>query len=179
MKRSILLAISFVIFLFRLVANSAHADELRLPELIEEALKNSPGALKAEARWKTSTFKIPQAKSLPDPMFMFGYQNEGFRQFTYGKSDDAELMFSASQTFPFPGKLPLKGEMASKDADSQRGSYEVVRLKTIAQVKELYYSLFFCTGMLNSSKARAPSFREWKTLPLRDIHRACRRSRKY
>jgi outer membrane protein TolC len=158
MKHPILLSISFVILFFRLLAHNAHADELKLPELIEEALKNSPGLLLSESRWKTSTFKIPQAKSLPDPMFMFGYQNEGFRQFTYGKSDDAELMFSASQTFPFPGKLPLKGEMASKDAESRRESYEVVRLKTIAQVKELYYSLFFVHRNIELIKGKSALF---------------------
>ena len=45
-------------------------------------------------------------------MFMFGYQNEGHDRYTYGEMQGAQWMFSASQMFPFPGKLPLKGEMA-------------------------------------------------------------------
>jgi len=34
-------------------------------------------------------------------MVMFGYQNEGFSEYTYGKSEDAQWMFQASQMFPF------------------------------------------------------------------------------
>jgi hypothetical protein len=31
------------------------------------------------------TTKVPQARSLPDPMFMTGYQNEGWKKYTYGE----------------------------------------------------------------------------------------------
>ena len=142
MKPFVLRLICLVPIFLQLIVHNAFADELKLQELIEESLKNGHDVLLAETKWKTSTFKIPQAKSLPDPMFMFGYQNEGFSNITYGKSGDAEFMFSASQMFPFPGKRPLKGEMALKDAESLSESYQAVRLKTVAQVKELYYELF-------------------------------------
>jgi outer membrane protein TolC len=51
-------------------------------------------------------------------------------------------MYSVSQTFPFPGKRSLKGQIASSDAESLEASYKAVRLKTISTVKELYYDLF-------------------------------------
>lgn len=120
----------------------AFAEDLNLQQLIDEALKNNHEVLMAEAKWKTATFKVPQVKSLPDPMFMVGYQNEGWKRYTYGEMQGAQWMFSASQMFPFPGKLSLKGEMAAKDAESLEASYNNIKLKIVAKVKELYYDLF-------------------------------------
>lgn len=128
--------------LILLLTNIAFAEELNLQQLTAEALKNNPEILAAESRANASRFRIPQAQSLPDPMFMFGYQNEGLDRYNYGKSPDAQWMFSASQMFPFPGKLSLKGEMASRDAESLKASSASIRLKTIARVKEIYYDLF-------------------------------------
>lgn len=137
------LVLKHVILLLLIFISSslAFAEELRLRDLIEEALKNNPEIRASEFRASASKYRIPQAKSLPDPMFMFGYQNEGFKRYTYGKSPDAQWMFSASQMFPFPGKLSLKGEMAAKDAESLEASSHAVRLKTVAKVKEFYYDL--------------------------------------
>ncbi len=137
------------------------AEELKLQELINEALKNNPEILASEARVSASRYRIPQEKSLPDPMFMFGYQNEGTRDlYTFGDemAVDSQWMFSASQMFPFPGKLSLKGEMAQKDAESQAASSDSIRLKTIARVKELYYGLFFVYRNMDLIKDRTALF---------------------
>jgi len=120
----------------------AFAEDLKLQELIDEALKKNPELLAFESMVTASAYRVPQAKSLPDPMFMFGYQNEGWRRYTYGDMPDAQWMFSASQMIPFPGKLSLKGEMSERESESLRASYESAKLKTILRVKELYYDLF-------------------------------------
>ena len=86
--------------------------------------------------------KIPQAGSLPDPMVMVGYQNEGYNTYNYGDSPDAQWMFSVSQMFPFYGKRGLKSEMAAREAGSQKHMLQALRLKTISRVKELYHDLF-------------------------------------
>jgi cobalt-zinc-cadmium efflux system outer membrane protein len=101
-----------------LLGTSASAQELKLSDLVDEALKNNPDIRASQARIEASRHRIPQSKSLPDPMFMFGYQNEGFDRYTYGEMSGAQWMFSASQMFPFPGKRSLKGEMAARDAES-------------------------------------------------------------
>ena len=51
-------------------------------------------------------------------------------------------MFSASQTFPFPGKLALKGDIAARESESTYAGSETIRLKTISRVKELYFDLY-------------------------------------
>ncbi len=124
---------------------SAFSSDLKLQDLIDEALRNNPEIRSAQSKVAASRFRIPQAGSLPDPMFMFGYQNEGTKNlYTFGKemSPDSQWMFSVSQMIPFYGKLSLKREMAARDFESLQARYESLRLRIISRVKELYYSLF-------------------------------------
>ncbi|HUO78096.1 MAG TPA: TolC family protein, partial [Thermodesulfovibrionales bacterium] len=134
------------------------AEDLNLQDLIDEALKNNHEILITESRVAASEYRIPQVKSLPDPMLMFGYQNEGWKKYTYGESIMAWWMFSASQTFPFPGKLSTKGEMAARETEGLRASYEGVRLRTIEKVKELYYDLLYTYKTIDIINERAALF---------------------
>jgi|WetSurMetagenome_2_1015567.scaffolds.fasta_scaffold60585_2 outer membrane protein, heavy metal efflux system len=151
-----LIAVFFFLFCF----SFAYGEELKLQDLIDEALKNNPELRVAESLASASEHRIPQAGSLPDPMFMFGYQNEGWKSYSYGKSQDAQWMFSASQMFPFPGKLPLKETMASRESDSLKARRDSVRLKTIARVKELYYDLFLSCKSIELIEDRTTLFRK-------------------
>ncbi|WAC06458.1 MAG: TolC family protein [Thermodesulfobacteriota bacterium] len=144
--------------LFFCLSSAVFAQELKLNDLIEEALKNNPEILAAQARAEAAKYKIPQAKSLPDPMVMFGYQNEGWDRYTYGEMQDAQWMFSASQMFPFPGKRSLKETMAAKDAESINASYAATQLKTIAKVKELYFDLFLTYKNIDLTRNKTSLF---------------------
>jgi len=134
---------------------SGDVQPLVLEDLMREVMARNPEILASEARASALAFKIPQARSLPDPMIMFGYQNDGFKKYTYGKSDNAYWMFSASQMFFFPGKQSLKGEMAARDAQSQQATYAHVRLKALERVKELFYDLLFTYKYTDIVRERA------------------------
>jgi outer membrane protein TolC len=115
---------------------------LELQPLISEALQNNHDVWVTGAKWKASSSKVKLAGSLPDPMVMIGYQNEGWNQYTLGQMVGSQWMYSVSQMFPFPGKRALKEEMAARDADTAEAMYRAARLGTVARVKELYYDLF-------------------------------------
>jgi outer membrane protein, heavy metal efflux system len=147
-ERSLITHYALRITIFLLVATLsltswANADDLNLQELIDDALNINPEIKAAEAEYSASKYRIPQAGSLPDPMVMLGYQNEGTDSFTYGDMPDSQFMYSASQMFPFPGKRGLKGEMSQKESESMLSSLQNRKLRTIARVKELYYDLLF------------------------------------
>jgi outer membrane protein TolC len=137
---------------------SCFADQLKLKDLVDEAMQKSPEILAAEARASAARFRIPQAKSLPDPMFMFGYQNEGFSRYSYGDELMSQWMFSGSQTFPFPGKRALKGEIASKDAETFDDMNMLARLKVAAKIRELFYDLFLAYKNIDLIKERLSLF---------------------
>ncbi len=158
--------IPFLVCTMFLIAVPVFAAEetLKLPDLIREALKNNPEIHVAEARVTVSKHKIPQAMSLADPMFMMGYENEGTDSFytfdreTKGMPADSRWMFSLSQMFPYPGKRALKGEMATRDAESLKAMADATRLATEVRVKELYHDLFLAYNTIDLLKDLAALF---------------------
>ena len=134
-----LFAVGFQLF----APQTVWAGELRLKDLIEEALQASPEILAARAKAAASGFRVPQSMSLPDPMVMVGYQNEGTSRLTYNESPDSQYLFSAYQQFFFPGKRSLRGEAAAREAESLSASAKAVQLRTVVTIKELYYDLLF------------------------------------
>jgi outer membrane protein, heavy metal efflux system len=155
-----------LISLFLLCGTSAYAQELRLVDLINEALANNPDILASQAKIEAAAYRIPQAKSLPDPMVMVGYQNEGIRKYTYGMEPGAQWMFSASQEFPFPGKLALKGSMAESDLEGLKAMHELLKRKTEARVKELYFDLFLAYKNIDLLKGKTDLFARIEDLAL-------------
>ncbi|MBI4844554.1 MAG: TolC family protein [Nitrospirae bacterium] len=154
-------AICSLLQILLLFARPVFSEEPVLEELIDEALKNNHEILMLEAKEAAAGFRIPQAKSLPDTMVMFGYENEGVRDlYTFDEemSADSQYMFSVSQMFPYPGKLSLKSEMASRDAESLEASRDFTRLKVTARIKELYYELFFTYKSIDLVKEMSALF---------------------
>jgi len=149
-----------------LLGTSAFAQELKLSDLTEEALKNSPDILASQSKIEAARYRVPQVKSLPDPMFMFGYQNEGFNRYTYGEEQGSQWMFSASQQFLFPGKRSLKGEMVQRDAESMEAMHELLKLRTVARVKELYFDLFLAHKNIDLLKDKRNLFLRIEELTL-------------
>jgi len=155
-KSFIVYLVSFIVIFSLSVP--AYAEDLKLQDLIDEALHNNHDLILSNLKVNTSKYKIPQVGSLPDPMVMFGYQNEGWDRYTYGEMEGSQWMYSASQMFPFPGKRSLKEEMATRDSESLRAMYDSMKLATIARIKELYYDLFLTHKSIDLIKDKAALF---------------------
>ena len=152
--------ILFVLILSAAPATAADAagGALELQPLISEALQNNHDIWVAGEKWRASSSRVKVAGSLPDPMVMIGYQNEGWNEYTYGKMQGAQWMYSVSQMFPFWGKRSLKEEMAARDADTAAAMHRAARLGTVARVKELYYDLFLTYKDLDLVRERTSLF---------------------
>lgn len=155
----------FTIAVF-LLGTSAFTQELKLSDLTEEALKNSPEIQASLSKIEAARYRVPQATSLPDPMFSFGYQNEGFDRYSYGEEQGSQWMFSASQQFLFPGKRSLKGEMVQRDVESMEAMHELLKLRTVSRVKELYYDLFLAYKNIDLIKEKRNLFLRIEDLTL-------------
>ena len=57
--------------------------------------------------------------------------------------EERELTYGVSQEIPFPGKLQLRGEVASREAERLEQEYLAVPLRVIARLKEAFYDLAF------------------------------------
>jgi outer membrane protein TolC len=100
---------------------------------VREALENNPDIRAAQQRWAAAKAVIPQVKTLPDPLINLGYDQVEERGVTYG----------FSQEIPFPGKLRLRGEVATREAERVEQEYLAVPLRIIARLKEAFYDLAF------------------------------------
>jgi outer membrane protein TolC len=109
-----------------------------LDDLIEKALTQNPVVKASFSEWQSALEKVPQVKSLPDPMLSYA---------RFGQNIETRLgpqrnKISLSQKIPFFGKLSLKGEIAQKGASVLEEQYSRVRADVILKVKEAYYSLY-------------------------------------
>ena len=110
---------------------------LPLGPLIDEAIQQNPSIQAAKDRWESSKAVISQVKTLPDPELKFGYQR------IPAESPIAGAIYGFGQQIPYPGKLRLRGEVASRQADRFEQEYQARRLQIIARMKEAYFDLHF------------------------------------
>jgi outer membrane protein, heavy metal efflux system len=116
-----------------------------LSVLIEEAKKNDPAIHVAESAARAATFAAPQISTLPDPQFTLQQFSVGSpRPFAgYTNSDFAYIGLGASQQFPYPGKLKLRGAVADRDADAVKAHVEVVLQDEIETLRTTYFHLAY------------------------------------
>lgn len=114
-----------------------------LDALVDEALEKNPGVQAALHAVEAQRRRVPQAKTLPDPMVGVGWAGN-LTPFSVQQGDPSSYRgVSASQQLLYPGKLKLRGEIASKEADAAYWDYEAVRRRLTAAVKSAYYDYFF------------------------------------
>jgi outer membrane protein TolC len=125
----------------------AYADvslDAALPELGEDASLhdyltyaslNNPGLKAAHSRWLAAMKVIPQAKTLPDPMFSYTY----YLQQVETRVGPQRQRFALSQMFPWFGKLRLRGDVAAKAAEAAWLDLQSQRLRLLYKVSMLYH----------------------------------------
>lgn len=123
-------------------ANSAdlpHQGALALPELIQEALARNPEIQAARQQWEATAKRVTQAGTLDDPTLQVQWWNAP-QTFNLGQAENT--IIGLSQKFPFPGKLALKEQVASRSAEMTEQALRAKERDLIARVKQAYYDLF-------------------------------------
>ena len=116
---------------------------LRLDDVVREALEKNPEAQSALHTVNALERRVPQARALPDPVASVGWAGN-LAPFSIMSGDASSYRgVTVSEQFPYPGKLKLQGEIASKEAEAARADYEAVRRKVTADVKAAYYDYFY------------------------------------
>ena len=119
--------------------DSVLRNRLVLPELIQEVLARNPELAATRKQWEAATSRIAQVRSLDDPILSLQLWNVP-QPFKATQADNT--IFGLSQSFPFPGKLGLKGEVASRSADMTEQSVRAKERELVARLKQAYYDLF-------------------------------------
>jgi outer membrane protein TolC len=116
---------------------------LVLDDVIREALEKNPEAQSAQHTINALQRRVPQVKALPDPMVSVGWAGN-LAPFSVMQGDSSSYRgVSVSEQFPYPGKLKLHGEIASKEADAAQANYEAIRRSVTAEVRAAYFDYFY------------------------------------
>jgi outer membrane protein TolC len=114
-----------------------------LDDLVREALQKNPAIQGASHTVEAQRRRVPQAKTLPDPTVGIGWAGN-ITPFSVQSGDPSSYRaVTASQQLPYPGKLKLRGEIASKEADAASSDYEAIRRRVTSDVKMAYYEYWF------------------------------------
>jgi outer membrane protein TolC len=109
-----------------------------LEDYLAYAAMNNPGLQAAFNRWKAALERVPQVKALPDPRLSYRYYVSEIET----RVGAMRQGFGLSQTFPWLGKLELRGDVAAAAAEAERHRFEALRLKLFHEVKNAYYEYY-------------------------------------
>ena len=118
---------------------AALGPRAELAEYARYAEQHNPKLKQALARYKAALAKVSPASAWADPRLTYGY----FARPVETRTGPQEMRFSAAQTFPWRGKLDLKGRIAEQEAEVEGQRYEAARRSLIFEVKAAYYDCYF------------------------------------
>lgn len=129
---------AFVILTAAAVSHAGH-----LPDLVREALANSPSIQAARQRYEAARLRPAQERSLPDPTLSVGYASTGgpLPGQGLGTTPTSSIGVMVSQELPAGAKRKLRGEIAGKDADAEYQDYLAARLGVESRVVQAYHRL--------------------------------------
>jgi outer membrane protein TolC len=163
--RRLFLIITFlVLIVWTWAQEGAHAADhttvpsLVLPDLITEALTKNPELVAARKQWEAATNRIAQARSLDDPTLSVHLWN--FPQ-TFNVMQTQNSIFGLSQNLPFPGKLALKSEIASRSAEMTEQALRAKERELVARLKGAYYDLFLAHKAIQIHREQAALLRQF------------------
>src|SRR5690242_8786231 len=118
---------------------------VKLADLLAEVEKNNPQIQAARQEWQSMQQMPTQVSTLPDPQVVLQQVNVGSpRPFAgFSNSDFAYIGLGVSQDIPYFGKLRLRKELASKDAEVAAQRVEVMRRAILSDLKMTYFRLAF------------------------------------
>jgi cobalt-zinc-cadmium efflux system outer membrane protein len=114
-----------------------------LDSLVDEALRSNPEIIAAQKRYEAARQRPSRESTLPDPTLSLGYASNGkpWPGAGLGIDPTSNIGVMITQELPAPGKLKLRGEIASKEAEAAYAEYRSARLRVIARLKVAYHQL--------------------------------------
>ena len=115
------------------------AAPLVLDSLVAGVLRENPQLRSVGAGWEAMLQRPSLEQTLPNPMFKYS----GMDMTSGGNwPNTEEKRFMVEQEFPWFGKRGLRGQVATKEAETTQRDYEAMQRDVIQMVKESYFDLY-------------------------------------
>jgi len=123
-------------------ADSQHpdfAETASLDDMLAVAETQNPDLRAIFDRWEAALEQVPQAHSLPDPKFSYGY----FIEPVETRVGPQRQSFGLSQTIPMFGKRGLREDVAVQAANAAGARYEASRLELRFRITQIWNDYYF------------------------------------
>ncbi|MCG6957597.1 MAG: TolC family protein [Gemmatimonadetes bacterium] len=127
-----------------LVSAQAHSPDsvLRLEDVLALARSRNPRLQALQAAAKAAAYREPEASTLPDPMLQLGVMNFGLPNFNADMPTSMAPSVQLMQMVPFPGKLSLKGDIASYAREMADASADEAWWNVRERASSMFYDLY-------------------------------------
>lgn len=123
-------------------------EHATLSDYVIIAASNNQELVAAFDQWKAALEVILEVDVLPDPRFTFRY----FIVPVETRSGPMRTSYALTQTFPWMGKLRLKGEKAEQEALVLKTRFDQLLLETVLNVKKSYYEYAYLCRSIGVTK---------------------------
>ena len=130
-----------MVFLLTAFQHAAAENRTSLQELVAEAVRNNPEIQAARKEQEAAEHRIAPAGTLDDPMLEAGLVSVPTDNFKLDREDMTMKMIGLSQRFPYPGKLKLRQDVASKEAEAMAHGYREMVNRVARETKIAYFDL--------------------------------------
>lgn len=146
---------------YRESGDSGEKKTVTLDELVQELGSSNPGIKAAREAASAKKSMILPAETLPDPNITFWHLGGLFPTRLMVGDPSSARTYGIEQDIPFPGKLGLKGKVASMEAEAEEWNHALTHRQVVAELKQAYYDLYLfhkSQEILRKSKALLESF---------------------
>ncbi|MBW2279967.1 MAG: TolC family protein [Deltaproteobacteria bacterium] len=137
-----------------------HVAVLERAPLVQLVLERNPSIRAARFAWRAALERYPQVTALDDPMFGIGIAP---RSIGSRNVDDAPK-FDLSQKLPFPGKLRLRGQAATAEAEAASHDFASVRLRLATMTSLLFDDHYLAERALEINAEHVALLEEFKRI---------------
>ncbi|MBU4318405.1 MAG: TolC family protein [Proteobacteria bacterium] len=136
----------FSLFFLWVAVSSGYPQEiveLKLDQLVEEAIHNNPDLKAARHETASVQARISQAKAWDPPQVGVEFFKTPVDKFPNPADGSMEMDYFVQQMIPFPGKRRAASRAAESSAAMTGGNYRTLEKKIIRDVKSAVYALYF------------------------------------
>jgi len=121
-----------------LASQENQEKDFTLDRCIVMALEQNPLILSSLNQYQASLARISQAKAWAQPFVNF---DSDLQPKLFNFPGSGESYIGLSQTIEFPGKIGIRGKIASKESEEILTDIELLKLDLTFQVKQAFYAL--------------------------------------
>lgn len=118
------------------------ADRFDLNTVLALAMERNPTLRAMRAGARAVAYREPEASTLPDPTVQLGIMNFGLPSFNTDMPTSMAPSVQVMQMIPFPGKLSLKGEIASYESEMAETAVAEMEWEVRGMAASMFYDLY-------------------------------------